>query len=165
MSFKIDIIYAHEKYFNSFYEALNTVAKERIYIEMVKAPSFAQVVNFQSHFITKNGPSYFAIHNQKVVGWCDISQKENPRTIHRGSLGMGLLPEFRGQGLGSQLMEKALSHAQNTGIEKVELQVYTSNLRAIALYKKFGFQEEGLIKHYRKLDGEYFDCLNMFKFL
>lgn len=78
---------------------------------------------------------------------------------------MGLLSAYRGQGLGSSLLEKTLEKAKEFGLEKVELSVYTSNVNAIALYRKFGFTEEGLIKHYRKLDGQYFDCLSMAKFL
>ena len=78
---------------------------------------------------------------------------------------MGLLPEYRGQGLGSKLLASVLEHAKKFGLEKVELHVYTSNISAIALYKKFGFEEEGLIKKYRKLDGKYFDSLAMGKFL
>ena len=50
-------------------------------------------------------------------------------------------------------------------LEKVELNVYTTNLPAIALYKNFEFEEEGLIRKFRKLDGQYFDCLAMGKFL
>jgi putative acetyltransferase len=59
----------------------------------------------------------------------------------------------------------ALEHSKKFGLEKVELQVYTSNLPAIALYKKQGFEQEGIIKNFRKLDGQYFDCLAMGKFL
>jgi putative acetyltransferase len=78
---------------------------------------------------------------------------------------MGLLPEFRGQGLGSKLLSAVLDHAKKFGLEKVELNVYTSNTPAVALYKKFGFEQEVLIKKYRKLEGQYFDCLAMGKFL
>lgn len=78
---------------------------------------------------------------------------------------MGLLPEYRGKGIGSKLLEKVLDRGREFGLEKIELHVYTSNQAAIALYKKFGFEEEGLIKKYRKLDGKYFDCLAMAKFL
>ncbi|MBP9708242.1 MAG: GNAT family N-acetyltransferase [Oligoflexales bacterium] len=76
-----------------------------------------------------------------------------------------MFPDFRGLGLGSKLLASVLDHAKKFGLEKVELHVYTSNLPAVALYKKFGFEQEGLIKKYRKLDGEYFDCLAMGKFL
>jgi ribosomal protein S18 acetylase RimI-like enzyme len=42
---------------------------------------------------------------------------------------------------------------------------YTENADAINLYKKLGFSEIGIIKHYRKLNGRYFDCLEMELFL
>lgn len=159
------IIYPSEKYFRSFFEALSTVAKERIYIEMIEAPPFEKVESFQKGLIAVNGPVYYAVNNGQVIGWCDVSPHENPRLKHRGGLGMGLISEFRGQGLGSKLLSAVIDHSKKFGLEKIELTVYTSNTSAIALYKKFGFEEEGLIKKYRKLDGEYFDCLSMAKFL
>lgn len=159
------IIYPSEKYFKSFHDALATVAHERVYIEMIEAPPLEKVASFQSGLISKNGPVYYAVNNDRVVGWCDVFPEDNPRQNHRGGLGMGLLPEHRGQGLGSKLLSSVLDHAKKFGLEKVELHVYTSNISAVALYKKFGFEQEGLIKKYRKLDGQYFDCLAMGKFL
>lgn len=161
----IDIIYTEEKYFPSFHEALTVVAKELIYIEMIEPPPLETVAGFQRGLIAKNGPTYFALHGGRVVGWCDVFPEDNPRQSHRGGLGMGCLPEFRGKGLGGRLLKAVLEHAKKFGLEKVELNVFTSNIPAIALYKKFGFEEEGLIKKYRKLDGQYFDCLAMGKFL
>ncbi len=161
----IEIIYANEKYFSSFHEAISVVAKERIYIEMIEAPPFEKVASFQRELISKNGPAYYALSGDKVVGWCDVFPEGNPRKNHRGGLGMGILPEFRGQGIGSQLLQKVIEHAKSFGLEKIELNVYSSNVSAIGLYKKFGFEQEGLIKKYRKLDGQYFDCLSMGKFL
>ncbi len=124
-----------------------------------------KVSAFQNNLIEKNGPVYYAIKNDRVVGWCDIFPEENPRQNHRGNLGMGLIKEFRGQGLGTKLLSSVLDHAKKFGMEKVELNVYSSNTHAIALYKKLNFEQEGLIKNYRKLDGEYYDCLVMGKFL
>jgi ribosomal protein S18 acetylase RimI-like enzyme len=161
----IDIIYANEKYFSSFHEALSVVAKEKIYLEMIEAPPLEKASEFQSELISINGPVYYAIHNEKVVGWCDVFPKDNPRQNHRGSLGMGILPQFRGQGVGSLLLEKVIAQAKKFGLEKIELNVYTTNAAGIALYKKFGFEQEGLIRKYRKLDGQYFDSLAMGKFL
>lgn len=161
----IKINYADEKYFSSFHEALSIVAKERIYLEMTEAPPLEKVAGFQLGLIAKKGPVYYAINDTKVVGWCDVFPQENPRQSHRGSLGMGILPDFRGQGIGTKLLEKVLAHAKDFGLEKVELHVYTTNNSGIALYKKMGFEQEGLIKKYRKLDGQYFDSLAMGKFL
>ena len=161
----IEIVYGEEEYFKSFRQALDVVAKERIYLEMIEAPSLEKIASFQRGLIRKNSPVYYAIHNEKVVGWCDIFQNENPRMNHRGNMGMGLIPDFRGQGIGTKLLTEALKHAKKIGLEKVELQVNIANAAAIALYKKLGFEQEGIIKKFRKLDGIYFDCMIMGKFL
>jgi len=161
----VEIVYANEKYFESFHESLGAVARERVNIEMVEAPPLESVVSFQSGLIKKNAPVFYAVAGGRVVGWADISTCDNPRLNHVGHLGMGLLSEFRGQGLGSKLLDAALKHSKKFGLEKVALQVYTTNLPAIALYNKFGFEPEGISRRFRKLDGEYFDCLAMGKFL
>lgn len=156
-----EIVYANEKYFRSFYEALASVAKERIYIEMLEPPRFEDVAAFQQGLIQKNGPVYYAVEGNKVVGWADIFPEDNPRQSHRGSLGMGIIQEYRNKGIGQKLLGAVINKAKEFGLEKVELNVYTSNVNAIKLYKKMGFTEEGLIKKYRKLDSQYFDCLVM----
>lgn len=132
---------------------------------MIEAPPLEKIISFQRDIISKNGPAYYAIDGDSVVGWCDVFPEENPRLRHCGNLGMGILPEFRGQGIGSKLLQKVIEHAKIFGLEKIELKVYTSNLSAVALYKKFDFEQEGLIKKYRKLEDYYFDCFVMGKFL
>ncbi len=161
----VQIIYPNEKYLPAFHEALSRVASEQIYIEMIEAPPFENVSAFQKALMQNKGPVYYAVDDERVVGWADVFPEDNPRQCHRGGLGMGLLPEYRGQGLGSRLLSMALEHSKQFGLEKVELSVFTSNEPAIALYRKFGFEQEGLIKKYRKLNGQYFDCLVMAKFL
>lgn len=161
----VQIIYADPKYFPSFHKALAAVAAEKIYIETIEVPELESVEKFQSKLIAENAPVYYAVQDGRVVGWCDISIKDNPRMKHRGSLGMGLIDGYRGQGLGSQLMEASLQHAKKIGLEKVELAVYTTNPAAIALYRKHGFIDEGCIKNYRKLDVQVFDALMMAMFL
>ena len=157
----VQIVYGNEIYFESFYEALSSVARERIYLEMLQPPSFNDVVAFQQGLINRKGPVFYAVYNQKVVGWADIFPEDNPRMSHRGSLGMGIIKEFRGQGIGTELLSAAIEQAKKTGLEKIELNVYSENDKAIHLYKKLGFKEEGIIKNYRKLDGKYFDSIIM----
>lgn len=161
----VEIIYPSEKYFKSFHHALDQIAKEQIYIEMIEAKSFEDVASFQAKLISNNWPVYYAINSDVVVGWVDISLSSNPRLSHRGHLGMGLIKDFRGQGIGSQLLSQSLKHAKQIGLEKVELSVYTSNTAAFELYKKFGFSEIGIIKNFRKLNDKYFDAIEMEKFL
>ena len=161
----VQIVYANEKLIPSFHATLAKVAAEKIYIEMIEAPDYEKTENFQKKLIQNNLPVYYAVIGDQVIGWIDISRPENPRLQHRGFLGMGCLEEVRGQGVGSRLMKAALEHSKKIGLEKVELSVYTTNPAAVALYKKYGFVQEGLIKNYRKLDGQSFDCFMMGVFL
>jgi ribosomal protein S18 acetylase RimI-like enzyme len=144
---------------------LDSVAREQIYIEMVSAPPLEDIVKFQTELIAENLPVAYALAGNRVVGWCDISRSKNPRLCHRGGLGMGVHADYHGQGIGTKLLEHCLVQATALGLEKIELQVYTENKAAIALYKKLGFKEEGLLKKYRKLGDRYFDVLSMAKFI
>lgn len=163
----VEVEYAREDKIPSFYDALKSVASERIYLEMVEPPPLQVVTGFQMSLINQGGPIFYAVDRDtdRVVGWCDVFPLENPRHSHRGSLGMGLLPNYRGNGLGGELLEATLKKARAFGLEKVELTVYSGNHSAISLYEKFQFAREGIIKRYRKLDGVYFDALKMGKFL
>ena len=161
----IEIIYADINYLESFHRTLNFVAQERVYIEMIEAPSVGEVRAFQESLISINAPVFYALDGNQVIGWCDVLPINSPRQNHRAQLGMGLLPDYRGRGIGSQLLDHAIKHSKKIGLEKIELYVYTRNTPAIALYRKFGFHEEGTIEKYRKLDNEYFDCLLMSQFL
>lgn len=160
-----EIVYPNQNLIPSYYECLKQVASEKRFIELLEPPPLDKVIGFQMSLVLNNGPVFYAVDNGKVVGWCDVFPEENPRHSHRGGLGMGILPEYRGKGIGSRLLDAVLKKAKEFRLEKVELNVYTSNKNAIKLYKKFGFVEEGQIRNYRKLDGEIFDALLMAKFL
>jgi putative acetyltransferase len=70
------------------------------------------------------------------------------------SLGMAILPGARGRGGGRALLDAVLEHARLAGAHKVDLEVWTDNARAIALYATAGFEVEGLRReHYRRRDG------------
>ena len=59
-----------------------------------------------------------------------------------------ILPEFRGQGYGSRLVEKMIFHAEERKMSLLTLEVRKSNESAINLYKKHDFLEVGLRKNY-----------------
>lgn len=53
---------------------------------------------------------------------------------------MYLLPEVRGQGLGQEVLVRALDHARSRGFWRVELETAEVLREAIGLYRKFGFR-------------------------
>jgi RimJ/RimL family protein N-acetyltransferase len=100
-----------------------------------------------------------------IVGWCDVGRREREGFRHTAELGMGLRAKVRGRGLGSRLLKRAIALSRRRGLEKLELQVYASNVPARRLYQKFGFEVEGRRVRARKLDGRYDDIVLMALFL
>jgi len=71
---------------------------------------------------------------------------------------------LRNKGIGRLLINELIIWAANNFlIEKVSLSVFSSNERAIELYRKMGFRKEGLCKGDMKINGKYVDSLLMYK--
>lgn len=81
-------------------------------------------------------------------------------------LGMLVSPHWRGRGVGSALLGAGIDWARDAGAHKMALQVWPHNEAAIALYRKFGFVEEGMLRrHYRRRNGELWDAVLMGRLL
>ena len=77
-------------------------------------------------------------------------------------LGMVVAREWRGRGVGSALLAAAIERARADGVHKLSLEVFPHNEAGIALYRKFGFVEEGRrVKQYRRASGELWDSVVM----
>lgn len=149
------------EYIDSFHKALDTVARERKYLTLLEAPPLENARAFVLGMIAKGNPQFVALADGEVVGWCDISRHSFPSHAHAGNLGMGIIPAYRGRGIGRKLIETTLRAAFDAGIERVELSVHADNDRAIALYEKVGFVREGLARRSVRIDGCYKDTIHM----
>ncbi|HHW66566.1 GNAT family N-acetyltransferase [Defluviitalea raffinosedens] len=162
----IIIVQAKADYVESYNRAVDIVARERKYLASTKGFSLESTRSFVEAIEQNNLAQFYAIRNGMVIGWCDILPKNFEGFEHVGTLGMGVLPEYRGIGLGSHLLERAIEHAKAiNGIEKVELEVFESNENALKFYQKHGFFQEGRRVKSRKLDGQYDNIILMGRFI
>jgi putative acetyltransferase len=99
----------------------------------------------------------------RVVGSAGLySAAPNLRRRHAMVLGVSVGREAQRQGVGSALIGALLDYADRwAGIIRIELTVWADNERAIALYRKFGFEVEGRLRAYGLRDGRYDDALAM----
>ena len=87
------------------------------------------------------------------------------RRRHAWKLGISVLPQAQGQGVGTALMAAICDYADGwLGALRLELDVYTDNTRALALYRKFGFAIEGTHRGYALRDGVFVDSYSMARF-
>jgi RimJ/RimL family protein N-acetyltransferase len=151
----IEIVPIAQDHIESFHRALDFVARERRYLAFLEAPPFESARAFVLNNIEHGYPQLVALLDGRVIGWCDIVPKQRPIYAHVGVLGVALLPEFRGQGLGGLLIRRSLDAARAFGLRRVELTVRENNAVAISLYKKIGFVTEGLQRNAILVDGDY----------
>lgn len=121
-------------------------------------------IKFKKNFIIwaiYDDPST-ALGAGKIVGGCDIKVGRS-RESHVGTLGLMVDKDFRGQGLGEQLLKMVLEHGKKMGLKIAKLNVFHDNIRARNLYKKIGLVEYGKLPNgmYRK--GKYSDKIEMYK--
>src|SRR5712691_1457397 len=159
---EVRIIPTAERYTEGFNAVVDAVARERRYIGFVEGPSLESTREFVRSILGGAGVQLLAVNpNDVVVGWCDIVRNPHEGFHHVGRLGMGLLPDYRQRGLGRRLVAQVVRAVRQAGIERVELEVFASNERAIAFYRASGFVTEGIKRRARKLDGQYEDNVFM----
>lgn len=159
---EFSIIQTEEAHFAGLNRCIDAVGRERRYIAMVEGPTLARTREFVHALMLAGGVQFVALdHTGTVVGWCDIVRIRLEGFRHSGRLGMGLLRNVRGRGLGRRLAETAIGTAIAKGMERIELEVFASNASAVTLYERLGFVREGVKRNARKLDGRYEDIVLM----
>ncbi|MFO1458390.1 MAG: GNAT family protein [Verrucomicrobiota bacterium] len=140
---------------------IDAVSRERRYLGNTSGFSAEQTREFITSLSDSGGIQVVAVAEAQIVGWCDVTPIPFEGMRHVGRLGMGLLPPFRGKGLGRRLVREVLSQVFAVSLKRVELEVYASNKVAIGLYEREGFVMEGRKRLARILDGAEDDILIM----
>ena len=145
----------------SFHSCLDIVAREAKYLAMLEAPPIDQTRAFVNDNIANGYPQLVAHDGARVVGWCDILPGQRVTMRHCGTLGLGLLPEHRGKGLGRELIAACIAKAPDVGVTRIQLDVRADNERALRLYERMGFVRDGIKKNGMRVNGEYFELITM----
>lgn len=106
---------------------------------------------------------FIALLNGQYAGYLVIIGQTAPRAEHRAGIVIGVKEEYQRKGIASALLKEADRWAEKSGITRLELTVVKENEKAIALYKKVGFVEEGIRRNSLQINGKNTDELYMAK--
>jgi ribosomal protein S18 acetylase RimI-like enzyme len=127
----------NESLHNPFFESFLT-SKDILFLSQTREQ---QEIAFKFWF-DRNEPfceqaSYAILKDDEVVGFSAVRPKKNS-----GDIGpIGIIPEYRGRGLGKLLLTISLNGIIEEGIKIASLEVSLENSSAINLYKSFGFKQ------------------------
>ena len=156
-----EIVPIERRHVAGFREVLDSVARERRFLAYAEAPPMTEVRRFVLNNLKRGSPQFVALDAGHVVGWCDVVPKPRESLRHSGVLGMGVASTHRGRGVGRRLLSATLEAATAGGLTRIELVVRADNAPAIGLYARVGFETEGVLRDYIRIDGSRYDALMM----
>ena len=109
----------------------------------------------------------FIVEKKETHIYTDFVSLTHINWINRNcNFGIIIDQNFQGKGFGKETTKLILDYSfQKLNMRKVSLNVLSENTRAINLYKKLGFKEEGILKEHFYWDGKYHDVVVMGKIL
>jgi RimJ/RimL family protein N-acetyltransferase len=121
----------------------------------------------QKSYANENNLMVISETDGLIVSMANIECSGKIRTRHVGQMGISILPDWRGVGLGTAILRAMIDWAAAYSvIEKLSLGVWAANQPAIGLYKRMGFLEEGRkVREAKFADGSYDDMVCMYRFV
>lgn len=108
---------------------------------------------------------FVAENEDRLVGFLGAYGGGFHRNRHSAHIVIGILQDHVGQGIGRQLFEALEQWASRQQLHRLELTVMCHNERAIRLYRKMGFQTEGVKRDSLWINGKYVDEYYMARIL
>lgn len=113
----------------------------------------------------KNSIILVAEDNNNLIGYLWANGRNQNRVRHSIYVSIGILQSHAGKGIGTKLFQELENWAIKNKIHRIELTVMDYNIRAINLYKKMGFQKEGIKRDSLFVNGHYVNDIYMAKLI
>ncbi|GEC88360.1 MULTISPECIES: GNAT family N-acetyltransferase [Brevibacillus] len=129
----------------------------------IDVQGFEQIINTDAE--SPRNLFLVAVVQDRIVGFSRCAGVYLNRFAHKVEFGVCVLQEFWGYGIGKNLLQESVAWADANHITKMTLNVMETNEKAIELYKRFGFEIEGVLKNDKVLsDGNYYNTVIMGRF-
>ncbi|NHN48366.1 GNAT family N-acetyltransferase [Halostella sp. JP-L12] len=142
--------------------AIRQVAAEKTYIV---AESVADELDHQDVLLRHNSLEsrmfFVATVDEAVIGWVHLNAPELEKLDHTAQLTVGVIEEYRGEGIGEELLDRATDWASENGFERLYQSVPSTNQRAIDFLEDHGWKVEAVREDHYKLGDEYIDEVMM----
>ncbi|GEN52590.1 GNAT family N-acetyltransferase [Halobacillus faecis] len=100
-----------------------------------------------------------------IIGFSRCAGSDLKRLSHQVEFGVGVLKDYWGYRVGKELLQQSIHWFENNRILKITLRVLETNEKAIEMYKRSGFEVEGVLKKDKRLsDGNYYSTILMARF-
>ncbi|MFX1478347.1 MAG: GNAT family N-acetyltransferase [Promethearchaeota archaeon] len=161
---KIIIRHVTQRDINGVWNNFNDVIEEGIYLPVFFPVRSSLEKESWYRKIKEEKELCIVADNQKsrppfnIIGQCEISNSPWDAGLHVGILGIIIKSDYRDLGIGTHLIDTAIRESQKLNSkEKIILSCFSTNERALHLYRKLGFETVGVRKKQFYMDSKYYD--------
>lgn len=104
---------------------------------------------------------FVATVDEDVVGWVHLHRPTVEKLSHTARLTLGVLEEYRGQGVGERLLERGLAWGEDRDLERIYQSAPATNERAIEFLEAHGWEVEAVRESHYRIGDEYVDEVMM----
>ena len=150
-------------------DAIRTIHNQGIVDRIATLDTTLRTPDDLRAWLAERGPRHPVIvadADGTVVGWASLN-RFNPRDCydHVADFSVYIERQWRGKGVGRQLLNRLVELARGIGYHKMVLAAMACNEAGIALYTRTGFTRVGIYHEQGQLDGKWVDVVIMEKLL
>lgn len=144
----------------------NYIGGETDFLSFGKNDFYFNLEEYESYIKSTNDEEnsiiLIATIDNEIISIASIKSNQKSRSKHVGTLGIGVCKQCFGLGLGTKLINDLIDWAKLNGItKKISLATREDNHKAIQLYKRLGFEEEGILRQDNYINGLYYNTVTM----
>ncbi|WP_276273080.1 GNAT family N-acetyltransferase [Haloarcula litorea] len=162
-SFSYTIRPARPDDFEAVVAAIRAVSEESSY---VVAESVAEQLLYDDavtrHNTVESRVFFLAtVGDDEVIGWCHLDLPQVEKLRETAQLTVGVVPDYRGEGVGSSLLDRGVDWARANGFRKLYNSLPATNERAMAFLGDHGWHTEGIRRNHYTVDDDRVDEVTM----
>jgi len=132
----------------------NTAVPTRMITADLEPVSVASRQKWFAEHSPSRHPLWVAQNGDQIVGWLSFSKFNARPAYHKTSeVSIYLAPEHRHRGLGTELLQRCISHAPRIGVATLVGLIFGHNAPSLKLFEKMGFSRWGHLPRVAVLDG------------
>ncbi|MBM6929765.1 GNAT family N-acetyltransferase [[Clostridium] spiroforme] len=147
---------------------LNQIGGESDFLQFGKNEcylnEFEEMEVIQNFIEEDNSLLLLGFIEDELVAMLSIQGERKPRLQHIGHFAITVKKAYWHMSIATMMMEEMLEMIKDTPLKILDLEVRSDNQNAIALYKKFNFQQIGIYPHMFYINDQFYDaiCMNLY---
>jgi len=129
------------------------------YFEKITKTNLTKIITSEVNDTKKN--RFFIYLENRLIGYSFLSKFSRKTKSHVCTYGVVIGDQWQGKGYGYQICKHMINVAWKKGFKKIWLTTYFDNKAAFRIYRKLGFDVEGIFVNEEKLHGKYRHVISM----